>query len=98
MRHVLRLRHGKAPSEQAVKDWFTRIRALASGLSTSRMAFRLIKWIENIKFLLEELKKYLNGLPLDDSYNWLTNVLDLIGGIADNWFYLCRVSGAHPIF
>ena len=30
-------------------------------------------------------------MPLDGKVDWAEAILDIVGGIADNWFFLCRI-------
>ena len=75
-----------------VKDWYTRIKKMGSALSTARMALRLANWIGAVKFFLEQLQKKLRGEKLASKKEYFEAILDIVGGIADNWFFLCRVS------
>ena len=55
MRHFLKLRDRKCPSPEVVKDWYTRLRKMGSGISTTRMALRLVQWLSGIKFLVAQV-------------------------------------------
>lgn len=73
---------------------------MGSALSTSRMALRLANWLGAIKFLIGQLRKKLAGQELASRKEYFEALLDIVGGVADNWFFLCRVSGLsiHPSF
>ena len=83
------------------KEWYTRFRKLGSGLSTARMSFRLGNWLPAIQFFAQEIKallhtrrnklEHLRQRVISNKQEWAEAVLDLIGGVADNWFFLCRI-------
>ena len=52
MRTLLKLKTGKVPSADVMKDWYNRLRLMGSALSTTRMALRLGIWLSSIKFLI----------------------------------------------
>ena len=91
MRFVLKAKRGTHPSEDELKDWYTRMRKMGSGLSTARMTLRLGGWIGAIKFFVEQFRKYISNEKLGTVKEFVVNILDLIGGIADNVYLFYRI-------
>lgn len=62
------------------------------------MALRLACWISAIKFFVEEFKKKLGGEKISKFKDWAEAILDFIGGFADNYYFLFRVSAQKTNF
>lgn len=92
MRHVIRWRTGKPPSADVLKDWYTRMRKMGSGLSTARMSLRIASWLGAIKFFIAQFKNFLAREKLSNAKEFCLSVLDIVGGFADNFYYFHRVS------
>ena len=71
------------------------MRKMGSALSTSRMCLRLINWLDGLKFFIKQIQNAVKGEKLCHNIKeWVMACCEIIGGIADNWFFLCRVSSA----
>ena len=83
---------GKVPAESVLKEWYHRLLKLGSALSIARMALRVGSQVKSIKFLSEQVKKYVAGESTTKKKEWALNSLELIGGTFDNWYFFCSVS------
>ena len=89
---------GKVPAESVLKDWYYRLLKLGSALSIARMALRVGSQVKSIKFLTEQVKKYVAGESTSKKKEWALNSLELIGGTFDNWYFFCSVSSFIQLF
>ena len=52
-RRLLRLFKGRNVPAELIKEWYMKTRGLASMISTSRMALRLVNWLGCVKFFVD---------------------------------------------
>ena len=100
MRKVLHVMRGKQPTDATVKNWYNRLRGIGSQLSTTRQALRLGIWLNSVKFFVAQFKCFLERRRCKDKekkpayaskLEWVGVIMDTISGIADNWYFFCRV-------
>lgn len=105
MKFVIRVTLGRRPRKLEIEEWFKRFKLAGSALSTTRTCLRLCMGIETIGYFLKQLRIYfkeeckfqlLGDLiytieKVDSTFNLVINLLNLISGFFDNWYYLGRI-------